>query len=205
MALLVRPAVPADALAPGLLYASSAPYYDAFAGSAAGARQLLEDLWEHAGHTASVERCHVAVRDGVVVGALAAFPTLDGDALARRFLRLALPRLGLRRLPAVTRHLRASGRMMPLPPSDALYVDSLAVHPDARRQGVATALLAQADALARAQGLRAVALDTGLENAGGQALYDAAGFTRTGERRAPDERTARIVGGTGFVSFVRPV
>jgi ribosomal protein S18 acetylase RimI-like enzyme len=94
---------------------------------------------------------------------------------------------------------------MPVPPGDSLYVDALAVAPDARRHGVATALLHDAEATARAQGLSGVSLDTGLDNAAGQALYEACGFERRGERRAPDERSAAAIGGPGFVSYFKPL
>lgn len=205
MAVDVRPATVRDRAAPGLLHASAAPYYAAYAGSDERARRMLEAVWPRPGHTASVEVCHVAQVDGAVVGVLAAFPAADADRLARRFLRLSMRRLPLRRWPAVVRHLRASARVTPLPPADVLYVDALAVATDARRQGVATRLLDEASRLAAVRGLRAVALDTGVENAAGRALYAAVGFEPRGEHRAPDARTAKIVGGAGFVSLQRPV
>jgi ribosomal protein S18 acetylase RimI-like enzyme len=84
-------------------------------------------------------------------------------------------------------------------------VDALAVADDARRRGVALALLAHAEALARARDLDGVALDTGLQNHAAQALYAAAGFERRSVTRAADAGIARIVGGPGFVSYVKPV
>ena len=58
-----------------------------------------------------------------------------------------------------------------------------------RRRGVARALLAEADRLAAAQGLRGVALDTGIENRAARALYQRSGF-RPG-RAAPGARRAQ--------------
>jgi ribosomal protein S18 acetylase RimI-like enzyme len=156
-------------------------------------------------HTASYEICHVAERDGAILGVMAAFPAPEGDRLARRFLGLTIPRMPAWRWPIVLQHLRASAKVTPAPPPDALYVDALAVADSARRQGVATALLVAADELARAAGAAGVALDTGIENTGAQAFYEAAGFVRRAEHRAPDARVARAVGGEGFVSFFRPV
>lgn len=205
MAVDVRPAALSDRAAPGLLHASAAPYYAAYAGTEDRARRMLEAIWPHPGHTASVDVCHVALLDGAVVGVLAAFPAADADRLARRFLWLSVRRLPLWRWPAIVRHLRASARVTPMPPADVLYVDALAVAPEARRQGVATGLLDEASRLAAAAGLRAVALDTGIENTAARALYAAAGFQEGGEHRAPDARTARLVGGAGFVSLQRPV
>jgi ribosomal protein S18 acetylase RimI-like enzyme len=201
----VRPARPEDRAAPGLLYASAAPYYDAYAGGERRALHILERIWERPGHTASYELCHVAELDGQVVGALVAFPSAEGDRLARRFLALSLPRMPVWHWPKVLRHLRASTAVTPVPPPDALYVDALAVDESARRRGVARALLAEADRIAARSGLACVALDTGLENAGARALYAALGFEQASVHRAPTDKVARAVGGTGFVSFVRAV
>ncbi len=205
MAVLVRPAHVGDRAAPRLLYISAAPYYAAFAGSEEHAQRLLEHMWVRPGHTAGADACSVATDAGTVVGVLAAFPAVTADALARRFLRLAVPRLPVRRWPAVLRHLHASARMTPMPPIDTLYVDALAVAEGARRRGIATRLLEEAARQAVEAGLHGVALDTGLENTGAQRLYETAGFQRRAEHRAPDERTARLVGGPGFVSYLRRV
>jgi ribosomal protein S18 acetylase RimI-like enzyme len=205
MPVSVRPARPQDDTASGLLYESARPYYDAFAGSEKRARRMLERMWTTAGHTASYEQCHVAVEDGRIVGAMVAFRTEDGDRLARRFLSLAITRLPVWRWPSMFRHLRASATVIPLPPERTLYVDALAVAEDARRTGVATALLTQAEVLAGQRGLRGVSLDTGLQNTSAQALYEACGFKRGAIRRTPSERVARAVGGPGFVSYFRPL
>jgi ribosomal protein S18 acetylase RimI-like enzyme len=93
--------------------------------------------------------------------------------------------------------------MTPEPPPRTIYVDALAVDAGSRRQGIATALLDDAADQARRAGAEGVALDTGVENDGAQAFYERAGFERRGERRAPDERTARAVGGAGFISYFR--
>ena len=200
---LIRPARPEDREAAALLYVSAAPYYDVFAGSGPRARRVLAGVWPRRGHTASWEICRVVELDGRIVGVLAAFPARAGDRLARRFLGLAVVRMPAWRWPVVLRHLRASARITPHPPPGSLYVDALAVADGARRRGIATALIADALEQARAAGLEGVALDTGIENTDAQALYEGAGFERRGERRAPDERTARAVGGAGFVSYYR--
>lgn len=201
----VRPARPDDRAVPGLLYLSAAPYYDVFAGSELRARRLLRGVYPRRSHTASHQVCQVAEADGDVVGVLAAFPASAADRLARRFLALAVPRTPAYRWPIVLRHLRASARMTPPPPRDALYVDALAVDAGARRRGVGQALLERADELALESGARVVALDTGLENSAAQAFYEASGFRRTGVHPAADERAARAVGGRGFVSYSRPI
>jgi len=85
-----------------------------------------------------------------------------------------------------------------------LYVDALATDPAHRRRGVARALLEEADRLAGEAGLAGVALDTGIENRAARSLYEHSGFQSRGLRPAPDERTARAVGGSGFIGYVKP-
>ena len=201
----MRPAQPDDPAA-ALLYLSAKPYYDAYAGSESRARAILERLYPQRNHAASFEVCTVAeTLENEIVGVMAAFPATEGDHLARRFVALSLLQVPPLRWPRTVRHLRASGRISPQPPRDSFYVDALAVTPAARRRGVAAALLDEAAIQARRHGAVSVALDTGLANDGARALYERTGFELTGERRAPDARTARAVGGPGFVSYVRRV
>jgi len=195
-----RPDDPADVL----LYASAAPYYAAYAGGAEHAQRLLRRLYPHGGHTASWEVCRVAEAGGVVVGVLAAFPSEAGEALARRFVRLTLTHSPPWRIPTLFRHLRATAAVSPLPPRGMLYVDALATDPAHRRRGVAVALLADAERQADAAGLAGIALDTGIENRAARALYERSGFVSRGLRPVPDERTARAVGGSGFIGYVKP-
>jgi ribosomal protein S18 acetylase RimI-like enzyme len=202
MALTVRAATAADA-ATGLLYESSRPYYDAYAGDEGRALAILGAIYARRGHAASFEVCHVAVVALRVVGVLAAFPVTEGNRRARRFVTLTLPRLPPGRWPAVARHLRAAGTVAVIPPPGALYVDALAVDAGWRRRGVATALLERAESDAAAAGLEALSLETGLENDGAQALYAAHGFRRRSVRRAADERAAAAIGGAGFVGYVK--
>ncbi len=201
----MRPARREDrAVAVALLYESAAPYYDAYAGSPEAARRVLTAVFEKPGHTASLEHCWVAERDGEVVGVLACFAAARADGLARRFLALTLVRLPAQRWPTILRHLRSASVMTPVPPRNALYVDALAVAEGARRQGVARFLLGEAQRLADERGLDGVALDTGLHNTAAQQLYETAGFVRRDVRHAPNERVARAVGGPGFIAYYKP-
>jgi ribosomal protein S18 acetylase RimI-like enzyme len=204
MDVLVRPASPGDALA-GLLYESARPYYDAYAGTAARARAMLEDVYPRRGHAASWEVCRVALVGGEPAGVLAGFPVAEGDELARRFVTITVPRMPPWRWPGVVRHLRAAGTVSPRPPAGAWYVDALAVAEGHRRHGVARVLLEEAAGAAVAAGLSGVALDTGLANLPARALYESAGFRTRQIRRAPDERVARAIGGPGFVSYFLPI
>ncbi len=136
MEVVVRTARPDDA-ADALLYESAAPYYAAYAGGPERARRLLRTLYPRGGHTASWEVCRVAEADGAIVGVLAAFPSRDGDALARRFVRLTLLHSAPWRVPRLMRHLRATAAVAPHPHERMLYVDALATDhgaPPARRR-----------------------------------------------------------------------
>lgn len=64
------------------------------------------------------------------------------------------------------------------------YLQRLAVAPDARRRGVATALVADSLRWMRARGLETALVNTGVDNHGALALYDSVGF-----RRLDDELT----------------
>ncbi len=202
MEVTVRPARPDDAAAP-LLYESARPYYDVYAGGGARARALIAAVFPRRGHAASYEVCRVAEVGGALVGIIAAFPVPDGDRLARRFVRLTLPRLPPWLWPRTLRHLRAAGLVSPHPPATAYYVDALAVDPAWRRQGIARRLLEDAEREASRAGLRGIALDTGLANRPARALYSAYGFREREVRHAPDERTARAIGGPGFVGYFK--
>lgn len=206
MELRVRAARRDDRAGAALLYASAAPYYDAYAGSERRARALLRALWGRPGHTASYEICRVAVTEtGEVAGVLAGFPLAQSAVLANAFVSESLRRLPPWRWPGVARHLRAAGRLTPRPPVDAYYVDGLAVAVASRRRGVARTLLEDAARSARACGASGVALDTGLRNAAGRALYEACGFEKAEVRSALDPVTARAIGGPGFVSYFKAV
>jgi ribosomal protein S18 acetylase RimI-like enzyme len=204
MDLLVRPALPEDRCVP-LLFESAKPYYTAYAGSEKRALQLLEGIYAERGHAASYECCRVALAGEELVGVVAGFPVAHGDELSRRFVRLTFPRLPLWRWPGTFRHLRAAGDVSPSPPVDAYYVDALAVAEKWRRRGVAQRLLDDAQIEASRAGLRALALDTGLHNHPARALYEAYGFGEREIRRAPNDKTARALGGPGFVGYLKAV
>jgi ribosomal protein S18 acetylase RimI-like enzyme len=202
MTLAVRPATPADP-ADSLLYLSAKPYYDAYAGSESRARSMLAAVYTRTGHAASFEVCEVAELDGELAGVIAWFPVSEGDPRARRFVSLTVPRIPPWRWPAVLRHLRAAGTVSPHPPPGSLYVDALAVDPAFRRRGVASELLRRAEGFASAQGLDAVALDTGLPHEPARALYEANGYAERDIRRAAGPEAAEAIGGPGFVSYLK--
>ena len=67
--------------------------------------------------------------------------------------------------------------------ADELHVTNVAVHPDARRRGIARALLESVFAHARAAGSRMVLLEVRPSNTEAIALYDSFGFHVVGRRR----------------------
>jgi ribosomal protein S18 acetylase RimI-like enzyme len=205
MDLLVRPARPEDPCVP-LLFESAKPYYVAYAGGERRAVAILSAIFARPGHAASFDCTHVAVAgNGDIAGVLAGFPVDDGDRRARRFVALTLPRIRPWSWPATYRHLRAAEGVSPSLPDDVYYVDALAVDARYRRRGVATRLLRHAEQEAARAGLPAVALDTGLQNAAARALYEAQGYSEREVCHAPDARTARALGGPGFVGYLKAV
>ena len=202
MAITVRAARPGDP-ASELLYESAASYYDAFAGGPARARSLLAAVYPHGGHSASYAVCLIAEEDGAVAGVLAAFSAADAGPYARRFVALSARRLPPPAWAGMVRHLRAAAKVSPKPPGGSWYVDGLAVSPHHRRKGVARILLDAAERDGRRAGASLLALDTGFENEGAQALYRGAGFDQRLESAAPDAETAAALGGLGFVSYVK--
>ncbi len=199
------PPVPTDPCVP-LLFESARPYYTAYAGSAKRALALLEAVFAEPGHAASYDCCTVALAGGELVGVVAGFPVRAGRRRSRRFVRLTLPKLPPWRWPGTFGHLRAAGRVAPAPPADAYYVDALAVAPGWRRRGIARRLLDEARVEAERSGLARLALDTGLQN--DSRAPAVRGLRVRGARdpaRAGDARTARALGGPGFVGYLMAV
>lgn len=69
--------------------------------------------------------------------------------------------------------------------TEAVYISRLAVDPAHRRQGLARALLATAEAEARAQGYRLLLLETRIVFTDNRALFAATGFHETRTRSHP--------------------
>ena len=67
--------------------------------------------------------------------------------------------------------------------ADELHVTNVAVHPDARRRGIARALLESVFGHARAVGSRRVLLEVRPSNTEAIPLYDSFGFRTVGRRR----------------------
>ena len=204
MELVVRPARPEDP-ADELLYLSAKPYYDAYAGDAARARRLLRLRLRPRRGTPRAGRS--ATSPSPTASSSACWrpsPSGEGDRLARRFVALTFPRLPAWRWPGPG---APPGRVGHGGPAAARRraVRRRAGHRagGAAAQGVARALLDEAERLATRERATGVALDTGLGNRAARALYEGAGFERREVRHAADDRIARAIGGPGFVSYFR--
>ena len=184
--------------AAALLHHSAADMYDRFAGGRERALRVLERSLDEPDNASSAEVVWVALVDGRVAGAMAAFPVDEAPGRARAFLRLALRTAPPWRWPVALYLYWAGGRAAPSPPVPALYIDALATDPELRRRGAARALLAAAGREARARGLPAVALDTTIANEPARTLYASEGFDEVAYR--PPGR-----GLPGFVALVKPL
>ncbi len=76
---------------------------------------------------------------------------------------------------------RLAGCVFCAPREDCLYVGKLAVEPALQGQGIGRALMARAEAEARALGLPVLELQTRVELAESHAAFAAMGFLKTGE------------------------
>ena len=179
----------------GLLHESSPQIYDRFAGNRELALAILEEAFAIPGNVASSEVIRVVELDGRPVAAMAAFPIAEGAERARHFIRLAIRRVPFWLWPRTMRLYTAGTRVAR---EDALYIDALATDPAVRRRGAARALLAEAEREAEVRGLRAVTLDTTLDNDTARALYANAGFDEVAYRSA-----TRAL--PGFVALVKPL
>lgn len=79
--------------------------------------------------------------------------------------------------------------------ADEAEILTVAVAPDARRKGLARALVTQAAQTARASGAARIFLEVSAQNAPAVALYDRLGFAEIGRRRAyyADGADARVM------------
>jgi len=193
----VRPYRHADAAAAAaLLYESSGGMYDRYAGSRRLAERALRRALAAAGTAVGADVVSVAELDGQTAGAMAAMPFDEWTPRANAFLRSTLRSTPPWRWPMTLWLYRASGRTSPAPPAASFYVDSLATASAWRRRGVASALLEEAERLARGRGLTFLALDCWLDNEPARALYARAGFEEIG-------RTPPMAGMPGGLSLVK--
>jgi len=156
------------------------------------------------GFELDLRQTSVAEHDGLVVGLIALHrpgARLGPGAVdILRALVRALPMMGSSGMLRLVRFRRARSRVYISPPSDALYVGELDVHPDVRGRGVGGALLDHAEDIARREGFRRMSLGTSTINPA-QHLYARHGF-RVVETRL-DATYERLTGIPGRVLMVK--
>jgi ribosomal protein S18 acetylase RimI-like enzyme len=193
----VRKARQDDAAAVAELLFESAPdMYDRFSGGRERALATLRRAFEEPGNLASREAVWLVELDGRVAAAMAAFPVDETADRSRAYLRLTLRGTPFWRWPGTLRLFWMGGRASPRPREQSFYIDALATDPELRRRGAAQALLDEAERRASELGLRAVALDTTMNNEAARALYARAGYDEVVYR--PPSR-----GLPGFVGLVK--
>jgi ribosomal protein S18 acetylase RimI-like enzyme len=141
--------------------------------------------------------------DGEIAGLAIAFPgrfygTLKlgtGVVLART--------AGARHVTDLAQRARVLNRMLPHVDRHFLYVSTLSVAPERRRQGIATGLMDRVSAGAERLGL-GLALDVGMNDQPARELYDKLGFRVVSTHEAtPEER--RLVPISGVARLERPL
>jgi ribosomal protein S18 acetylase RimI-like enzyme len=181
-----------------LLFESAPDMYERFSGGRERALTTLEQAFKEPGNVASGEVSWLVELDGQPAAAMAAFPVSEAVARSRAFLSLTLRGTPFWRWPGTLRLYWVGGRASPRPREDSFYIDALATDPAFRRRGAALALLEEAERQAREHGLRALALDTTMNNESARALYAAAGFDEVAYR-------APARGLPGFVALFKPI
>lgn len=126
-----------------------------------GWADLRAQLWEHMTHAAHVDEIRKMLARPP--GAFVAFVDHSEDKGIRAFAEAAL------------RHDYVNG----CETSPVAYLEGIFVSPDARKTGVAQALLNAVQSWARAQGCSELASDADLHNLVSQAFHQASGFEET--------------------------
>jgi ribosomal protein S18 acetylase RimI-like enzyme len=200
----LRPAVPEDApLAARLLHMSMGRIADAlFCCVGRETDDVLYRMFTLRGNRFSHEFGTIAELDGVPVGLMIAYP---GRGLGRLGIRMAAqvpPILGARGL------IRFLYRALPLAldreaRADEYHINSLAVLPHARSQGVGTRLLKHAEEQALALGLHRCSLTVATGNARAQSLYERLSY-RPLDATEPS-RWKRLADHRGVLAMVKTI
>jgi ribosomal protein S18 acetylase RimI-like enzyme len=184
-----------DVLAP-LLYGVSPAAHDRFAGGRERALRLITTGLERDGTSGSMEVTHVAEVAVQPAGIVCLYPVWEGADRAAAYAGIGLRASPVWRRPGMLRFLRRMERATPAPAAESLYIDALGTSPEFRRRGVASALLAAAEARARRLGLGRVSLETEVDNEAARALYERCGFE-------PGEAGGQLRGLPRYVAYVK--
>ena len=204
MDLLVRPARPEDPCVP-LLFESARPYYTAYAGSAKRALALLEAVYTEPGHAASYDCCRVALAGGELVGVVAGFPVTKAISArgASSGSRCPSSRPGAGRGRSGT--CAPPGASLPARPPTRTTSTRWRSPTDGAGAGSRGGCSTRRASRPAAPGCRGSRSTPGCTTTPRAALYEAYGFGEREIRRAGDARTARALGGPGFVGYLMAV
>ena len=140
-----------------------------------GARweQILTRVVRTSGHAWSLKHARVADAGGKPLGVILSGPSDlpphdDAFGLPWGWTRLRLTAVGLACQPFLS--------FMERHGAGEWYITAISVKPEARGQGVGTALISDAVARARAAGMTSVTLDVDAKNTGARRLYEREGF-----------------------------
>lgn len=198
----IRKASPDDApIAARLIYEASFGYRDTIFGRGEEAERLAQQILSSAfrvpGHTQSYSYSFIAEDEDGICGMFSGF-----DNRERRFAERAVSRVArcwVRYLPpGRALHLMPFGLALlgtsaPIGEKD-YYVDSVAVLPERRRQGIGRRLIAAAQDNAVSRGLERLALDVVADNNDAIAFYNRLGFKTESDRRFRRLQLYRISG-----------
>jgi ribosomal protein S18 acetylase RimI-like enzyme len=179
----LRQTRPQDAAACGvLLFATWPRLYRALLGDDHRAHEVLARLFAAPGNTFSFDATRVAERDGRILGIASSYAADQGQRRARASLVPAFRALGPFALARVLRAVwRIADASMGIDPRH-WYVANVAVVEDGRGAGLGSLLLADAEAKARAQGLRGVSLELDGDEPEVRRFYERAGYEVVEER-----------------------
>lgn len=135
-------------------------------------RKMMVRLVEREDSQYSYKNTLVAMVDNNVVGIAVSYDGAQLNELRRAFIAAAKEQIG-----------KDHSNMDDETQTGELYLDSLAVHPDYRRQGIAQKLLLATKEKANNMGLPYVGLLVDTNNPVGEALYTSVGFRHIGDNQ----------------------
>ena len=201
----VRQADPSDAAtAARLIYLTMGSLADYLLGLGDPARALmvLGGLFGRPRNRFSYQFTDLVVAGGDVAGLLTSYPEEE-----MRRLDLGMGR-HLIRILGLSDFLRCARRSLTLAnvkeaAAGEYFINSVAVLPEFRRQGIATRLMALAEAKARQHGLDRCSLSVDVDNDTARRLYERLGYQVVDTMHWP--RLQRLVGHSGLHRMVKPL
>jgi ribosomal protein S18 acetylase RimI-like enzyme len=166
------------------------------------ARRALERLFRAKSNRFSHQFAETITQSGKTAGLVMAYSALTMKALE------APTALSLARAVGAAGFARFLWRASPLfsireAEDDEYFISNLAVAPECQGQGLGSAMLAQVEQRARAQGITRVSLTVDIENVRAFALYLRTGFKVTGTVKI--EQLRKRFGYGGFCRMVKEV